>query len=415
MKKIIRNKALMIIAFAEIVSGIGSWITIMALFSLVVFDNGGSVVASSGILLASLAPMMIFMSIGGQLSDRFNRKTIMIMSQLAAAVVVSGLVFARSLPWIYTLLALQAVCTGLMTPARMAAVPQVVAVEQLSRANALLQQLNGLLKVFGPMLAGVLLVFMVPQQAIILDVVSYVLSALILCGLPALDPIRSGQALMTADGTEAHAETQPHTLKQVFRATPLLGWLFGASFLMIVAVMGFDVFASVLTRDILAADAGFFGFVISLVGGGAIVAALYVMLQRGPARPWRDLLAGMLLLASIPGAIPLILWLDQPGVARGVLAVAAFIGGIGSGLVMTQLTTLLQTMAPPSSMGRIMGLFNTVMIMGQLIALVVVPLLVPALISMSSYFSVAACSIILVVTGMVLALRNYERQPAFAH
>ena len=188
--KILRNRSLVIIGIAESVSGIGNWVTMLAVFAIVVFRGDGTVAQSSGIFLAGLLPTFLASPLAGWLCDRFDRKWLMIGSELLDALAVAGLIFTQRLELIYALLAAQAVVMSVMAPARQAAVPDIVSPEELTRANAFLQQLGGLVKIAGPLLAGLILAALDPHTAILADVVSFLLSALILSRLPALTPRR---------------------------------------------------------------------------------------------------------------------------------------------------------------------------------------------------------------------------------
>ena len=115
---IVKNCSLVILGFAELVSGLGSWITGLAVFSLIIFRGNGNVVQSSGILLASLLPMLLFSPVAGSLIDRFDRRRLMIASELLAGVAVAGLIFVQNLWLIYLLLALQSIFNTIMMPAR---------------------------------------------------------------------------------------------------------------------------------------------------------------------------------------------------------------------------------------------------------------------------------------------------------
>jgi MFS family permease len=171
--KIARQPALLTIGTAESISGIGDWITLMAVYANLVFRGGGGVAQSSGILLAGLLPMLLASPGAGWLCDRFNRKHLMIASLLASGLVVSGLIFTTRLELVYLLLALQAVSVSLFGPARLAATPSLVAPDDLPSANAFLQQLSSIIKISAPVLAGLVLTVLTPNQAIILDVFSF--------------------------------------------------------------------------------------------------------------------------------------------------------------------------------------------------------------------------------------------------
>ena len=58
-----------------------------------------------------------------------------------------------------------------MMPARQASVPQLVARDDLTQANALLQQLAGFVKIGAPILGGVIVAGLGPERAMLLDIV----------------------------------------------------------------------------------------------------------------------------------------------------------------------------------------------------------------------------------------------------
>src|SRR5512144_2341120 len=113
---ILRNRSLLIIGLAESVSGIGNWITMLAIFAIVVFRGQGGVVQSSAIFLAGLLPTLLASPAAGWLCDRYDRKWLMIGSELLDGLIVAGLIFAQRLEIIYALLALQAVVMSILTP-----------------------------------------------------------------------------------------------------------------------------------------------------------------------------------------------------------------------------------------------------------------------------------------------------------
>ncbi|MBC8161838.1 MAG: hypothetical protein H7Z42_11520, partial [Roseiflexaceae bacterium] len=58
MKALLQNRSLALLLLATFVSGLGSWVTTMALFALLIFRDGGGVASSSGLFLAALGPML---------------------------------------------------------------------------------------------------------------------------------------------------------------------------------------------------------------------------------------------------------------------------------------------------------------------------------------------------------------------
>ncbi len=410
-KSILKNRSLLIMGIAESISNTGNWITMLAVFSIIVFEGGGNEMQSSAVFLTGLLPMLLFSPAAGWLTDRFDRKWLMIASELLSGLIVAGIIFTDRLEFIYGLLVLQAISTSIMTPARQASVPQVVSRDELSKANAFLQQLAGMIKIGGPIIAGGLLAVMGPHTVIILDVVSFALSALILSRLPSLPPAGLQQANgKPADDNEDYPRSgQVRSPLAAIRESWYLRFLFILTFMAIVVFIGFDVLSSIFIRDVLGGEAGFYGISIGLVGLGTVGGTLLLMAQKGTPRPWRDLITGLALLAVIPATASFVAWLGQPGLGRILLAVSCLVGGVGNGFINVQAATLLQLLTRPALLGRVAGIFQSTLTAGQLVGLLIVPVLVPAILSIGMYFAFSAGAVLLLVVYAWLALKKSRK------
>jgi MFS family permease len=400
-KAILTNPSLITIGISESVSNIGNWITMMAVYAMVVFKGDGGVAQSSGIFLAGLLPTLIFSPVAGWLCDRFDRKWLMIVSELASGLIVAGLIFTQRLELMYAILALQAISMAVMTPARQAVVPDIVDKDLLTQANAFLQQLAGIIKIIAPMLAGLILVVMNPHAAIILDVVSFGLSALILSRLPALHPHPEGKQ----DSSET--EIQPSTgLWATLKVSSPLRLLFVGIFLSIFVIIGFDVLSPIYVRDILAGDEQFFGLAIGVIGLGTVIASVVLILGKKERNPWRDVMSGLLMLGTIAGAMAVAVEIPNPFIGKILLITSCLVGGIGNGLMLIQVSTLLQTLTPPAVLGRIGGAFQSTAVAGQMSGLLLTPLLVPGLLSMGAYFAIATLALIVLALFIAFSSRK---------
>lgn len=420
LRRVLQNRSLLILGVAESVSGIGSWITMLAVFSLVVFRGGGTVAQSTGVFVAALVPMLLLSPVAGWLLDRYDRKRLMIASELLAGLSVAGLIFTSNLWVIYLLLALQSAFNSLMTPARQAVVPDLVAKDELTQANAFLQQLSGLIKVAAPILGGALLAVLNPHSAIVFDVVSYALSALILSRLPVLPPPTSpkgkaAQAAHHAPGQPAGKPSAPATgILTVLRDLPRLRLLFVGIFMTTVIIIGFDVLSSIFTRDVLKGDESTFGLLIGLVGLGTVASAAWLMVTKRKRSLWRDVIMGLLLLALLPLLAALGAWSGSPVLATATLALGCLVAGIGMGFTHVQSGTLLQTLTPPALLGRAVGMFQSTAVAGQMVGLLLTPLLVPAVFTPAAYLALAGLAILLVVAYMAITVRRTQPVAALA-
>lgn len=377
----LRNRSLLTIGFSESVSNIGNWITMMAIYALVIFKGEGNVLQSSGIYLAGLLPILFFSPAAGWLADHYDRKWLMITSEVCAGLAIAGLIFTTRLEWIYILIALQALFVSLMAPARRAVIPALVNKEDLPRANALLEQLSGIIKIFAPVLAGAILAVMNPHQAIILDVVSFALSALILSRLPSLPPPQ-------VQHRKEVIETKKPLLNiwTVLSKFPQIGLLYVCIFASITIIVGFDVLAPIYTRDILQGHEQLFGTLIAAVGAGTLAGTLALMLVKGKRSAWRGFFLGLFLLACIPLVMAISTWMPSVSLSQAIAILGCFLGGIGNGLLHVQSATLLQTLSPREFLGRLGGIFESVATSGQLVGVLISPLLVPALLSLTTFF-----------------------------
>jgi MFS family permease len=410
--RLFRNRSLVILGASESVSNIGNWITMMAVFALIVFKGDGSVLQSSAIFLAGLLPTLIFSPAAGWLIDHFDRKWLMVGSELFSGLVITALIFVTRLELIYAILALQAVSTSIMTPARQAVVPDIVSRQDLTRANAFFQQLAGLIKIGAPMIAGLILAVVNPHHAIILDVISFVISAIILSRLPSLQPHPDDSASVVRK-TKVPSGDRKRKITAVLKESPRLRLLFVSIFLGIIVIVGFDVIGAVFIRDVLKASEGFFGLLIGLVGLGTLGASFLLMMQRENHDPWRDVVLGMILLAILPASLALAAWMNQPTVARILAIAGSLLGGVGNGLLVIQMGTLLQLLSPPALLGRMGGVFQSTAVAGQLVGIVLTPLFVPGLLSMGAYLGLGtlALGILIVYTALTLR-RSVPVQPA---
>lgn len=402
---IIHNRDLWIIGASESVSNIGNWITMMAVFAMIVFKGDGGVLQSSGVFLAGLLPTLLFSPVAGWLSDRFDRKKLMIASELFSGVVILGLIFTTRLELIYALLALQAISVSVMTPTRQAVIPDIAGREALTSANAFLQQLSSVIKIAAPMLAGLVLAVMTPQQAIILDVISFGLSAFILMRLPTLRPHRD-VAREATPGREDAEQPGIQSLRGVIKDSAQLRLLFVCMFLGIVVIIGFDILSPVYIRDVLGGDEAWMGFLIGLVGLGTLGATIMLMSRRREQNPWIDILSGLLLLASLPALLALAARLGDAKLARHLVILGGLLGGVGNGLLVVQISTLLQILSPAALLGRIGGVFQSTVVAGQLVGILLTPLLVPKVVSIQAYLGISATGLVLLVAYIGMLTRR---------
>jgi len=167
---------------ASVISLGGDWFLLIALFGLMLRLTDQALAVAFTIAAQDLT-YFLASPFAGVLADRLDRRRLMIVCDLARAVLVLGFLLVRTedLVWlVYVLLALTAVFAAAFEPASMAAMPNLVRERDLSIANALSGSLWGTMLAVGGALGGVVAGVFGTDTAIVIDSVSFVLSALLI-------------------------------------------------------------------------------------------------------------------------------------------------------------------------------------------------------------------------------------------
>lgn len=190
-RRVFANRHFQIIFAAELVSTFGDVLHKLALMWYI-YSVTGSALSTGGVAIAGLlAPIVAGLPIGA-LVDRWNRKTIMIASDLVRAALVAAMVLAMIVSdqpplWFFYLgsfgLSFAAMFFG---PARSAALPDLLDRETLLGANVAASMLGQIMAVAYTAIGGLLIASIGPIWAMAINAVSFVGSAIWLTRLPSL-------------------------------------------------------------------------------------------------------------------------------------------------------------------------------------------------------------------------------------
>lgn len=168
---------------AQVVSLLGDWFNTIVLSTLVAEYSGGSGVAVSVFLLARFVPPLLISPLAGVLVDRFDRKRLLILSDLGRAVVVLCLLFANSpdLLWlIYVLTIVQFSISAVFEPGRNAIMPSLLRQQDLVIANTLSGVTWSAMLAIGAIAGGLVAGQFGTAVALTIDAASFLLSALLI-------------------------------------------------------------------------------------------------------------------------------------------------------------------------------------------------------------------------------------------
>lgn len=176
------------------ISWVGQGMTALAI-SLQVYDLTHSSFSVGLVGLFSLVPLVVFGLYGGAIADTVDRRLLGLASStgswlLAVALAVAAFAGFHQVWFLYAVVALQAVCAALNSPARTSMIPRLLPAEQLPAANALNSMTTTFGTMTGPMLGGALVGLWGYQAAYLIDAVAFTAALYAMWRLPAMRPER---------------------------------------------------------------------------------------------------------------------------------------------------------------------------------------------------------------------------------
>ncbi|AWK51745.1 MFS transporter [Clostridium beijerinckii] len=178
-----KNKNFIIIVIGQIISLFGNAIQRFCM-SLYILDLTGSAAVFSRILAISTIPYILFAPISGLLADTVNRKKIMVYLDFvsAALMAIYGVILISgrdNTVIVASVMFMLSVIYTLYSPAVTASIPQIVEKEKLASANGIIQQVGSIVNLLGPIIAGLLYSFIGIKMVVILNAISFLLSAIL--------------------------------------------------------------------------------------------------------------------------------------------------------------------------------------------------------------------------------------------
>ncbi|MEV4163879.1 MFS transporter [Nonomuraea dietziae] len=346
-----RNPDFMKLWAGESFSLIGTQVTVLAM-PIVAFLLLNASVAEMGVLgaLARL-PMVLFFVVGVWV-DRMRRRPVLIWSDAARALMLATvpllfLMDLLTLWWLYVVVFVMGVLGVLFEIAYRSYLPVLVPPEHLGEGNSKLQLSDSLSKAIGPSLAGVLVAARSAPLVILIDVASYVASALCLLSIKkkeeAPQPDGGGSMLGAIRQGFSWVMTQPQ-VRPLAIATAVYSFFD-------IGILQTLYFPYVV--DGVGVPAAWVGGVLAVGGIGALIGAwLSVRLMKGigpgPTMLWSTVVGNSaLLLVPLAGGP---LWL-----ALTMLGVAQLLVGLCAQVFMVNNITVLQTSTPRELTGRVIA------------------------------------------------------------
>jgi MFS family permease len=328
----------------QVVSLIGTWVQQVAL-SWITYRVTGSAFMLGLVAFSGQIPMFLLAPVGGTLADRIDRRKLLIVTQVLAMAVATGLaVCAYSDSFSPAVLVAASILlgasNGIEMPTRQAFLLQIVHDREHSANAIALGSLifNGA-RLVGPAVAGAVLATVGETACFVGNAVSYLAAIYTLLAVHPRATERRGRAGNLQEG-----------LLYLRRFAPSR-WLLITVSALTISVVPFMTFMPVYAKDIFHGGPHTLGILMGSSGLGAVLAALYLAGRR-----------------SIAGLGKLISWgCFATGIACMAFAYNEFfplalallvVSGCATIIVATSCNMLLQHLVPENLRGRVMALYT---------------------------------------------------------
>lgn len=311
---VLRHRDVRVFVSARFVSILGSAIAPVALV-FAVLDISHSPAAVGTVLAARSIPNIVFLLLGGVISDRLPRHLVLVVANtvsgltqgLAAALVLSG----HATIWQLAVIeAVNGIAAAFVMPAMTGILPSIVDRAELPQANAIAGFARSAAMIGGGAVAGVIVGLTGPGIGLAVDGVTFLVGALLMSRLTIPRIERAASSVLTDLREGWHEFASRQWVWVIVLAFGLLNLIFTACYQVLGPVIADSTFGR----------AGW-GLVSACFGAGLVAGGL-VMLRLKPRRPLRTGMLGMLLTVPVMLCLGLLpeLW---------AMAIAAFLLGIG--------------------------------------------------------------------------------------
>jgi MFS family permease len=328
--------------FGTGISAIGSQITTVAIpFQL--YDQTRSTLLVGLLGIAALVPLLIVPIYGGAVADAFDRRRMLLLSDVALVLVTAGLLVNALLPnpsvwFLFVAEALGTAAYGFQRPARNALTPRLVREDQLLAAIAVEDVIFTLARVAGPVIGGVLIAVVGLGGAYAIDIATFAASLFAIWLLPPVPP--------AADADRPSLQSILDGFRYVRRRKVLLGILVVDTNAMIFGMPRalFPAFA-----EKLGGGASILGLLYAAPFAGALVASL----TSGWMMTLRRQGLGVCIAAAVWG-----LAIAMVGFAEVLWFALVFLGIAGAADFVSAVlrSNILLTVTPDSMRGRLSGI-----------------------------------------------------------
>jgi MFS family permease len=426
--EVFRNRPFLLLWLSQLATQVGGNMVLFGL-TIIVSDATGSSTAVSLLIISYLAPAVLFSAAAGVYVDRYDRRVILLVTNIARAGVYAATFFIaiQLVPPVAVLslgvLALLTMNVAVSTltvffaPAEAAMIPSLVPRGQLLAANGIFVFTLNASFAIGFALLGPLVVNLASPEAVIVVVaVLYLLAAGFSFALPASPPVAS---TAVGEAREGAREAVGRTVAELreglgyIRNHRSISWsllylAIGASLIGVLGVLGPD-----FAKDVLGLESKDFVVVVLPLGIGVVLGILLLNTYGRFLARRRIIEVGLLALGVLLGLLavsgPIARFVTSASAGQDVVEFSAgtsllvvviaigFLAGVAYAFLFVTSQTQLQEELPEEVRGRVFGVLNMLISVASFLPILIVG---PISDLVGTTFVLIAIGIIVVALGI---------------
>lgn len=273
LKKIFINRDFSLLWSGQAVSIFGNFFMFLAL-PIMTYNITGSMTSLAITISLQAIPAILVGPFAGALVDRWDRKKTMYISDIIRGLLLIPIIIVPGAERLYAIYAVAFLLTlaGIFfDPSFGAALPKIVGKENILKANSLIQTTVSIVKILAPLTGAAVLAALGPSFLIVVDLLSFIVSAVTVILIKTDLKIESESALSFSNILTDIKDGIGYIVKLRTVRSVMVAFLFIAFFEGIIEVLMLPYF-----KDILNAGEQGFGYAIAVQGTGQILGSLII-------------------------------------------------------------------------------------------------------------------------------------------
>lgn len=377
-KKLVRKNMILLLA-GQLVSLFGTNIYGFAIGLYILNETGSGLNFALTIVLSSL-PRIFFGPISGVIADRVNRKKMIVSMDIASGLVVLAtllisVITGIQILYLYIAAFLLSVCNTLFTTPLKAETPNLVDDSNITRINSLSHSINSITSIIAPLVGGLVFALIDIKIFLLVNGISFVLSGIseMFIDFEARSKIYGKERVINKENVSFF-----DSLKETFTYMKTQHWLVAVMLLAIsgnlLMTLGVSVPVPYIAKVVWGFNESLFGILNTGIPIGMLIGALVLSALPEAPKNYKRIVGSVTLCGTVMLAIGLLVSpvFEFSNIVYLVIMMIFYFLMAGSLMALNiPVMVIIQKRIPNEKLGRIMGVFSSMVVVATPIGAIV--------------------------------------------